>query len=131
MLTNVHPTDHVLPRCDEWTVRVMVATGCLLVMAASQLVHVCYELHSLTMEHTTWVSIKEVQYRKPHIADSTLVKHILIVGVSHCHAKLDPQCLPRVALHCHDVASCLPLDLCRKESAFGLAENGMARFRLG
>ena len=41
---------------DERTRRTMVATGAMLVMATSQLVHVCYELHSLTMEHSTWVS---------------------------------------------------------------------------
>ena len=40
---------------DERTRRTMIGTGAVLVMSVSQLVHVCYELHSLTKDHSTWV----------------------------------------------------------------------------
>ena len=99
---------------DERTRRTMIGTGAVLVMSVSQLVHVCYELHSLSKDHSTWVG-DEKYY---------LIENYLTLGVPHRHARVDTECLPRVSLHCHDVTNSISLDFCGETTFLWIVQHG-------
>ena len=79
-----------------------------------QLVPVCYEVHSLSMDHSTWVGLHTIYtLHSQSLMGRVTAKLPQYAGVPHCDARVDIQLVPGVALHGHVPPRRVPLGVQR------------------